>query len=146
MKKDFCIKHTSVEITYRDQVYDIHNCYEFVGLRLSFLNGTRLEILFDKIEREWIKASDPTRIIFVFQSVKYFELSKNFVVGHSSTIEELGYKDLADYDYNWLLSEEHFTGDQHFIFSFEGSEFIRASGDTVELITEFSKEPRTLYQ
>ena len=135
MKKNFQIKHTSVEIIDRNQnVYDVHNCYEFVGAKLIYGTESKVELDFRKKEGDWIKESDPNNITFVFQGVKYFELSKLFFIEQSSTIDELGYKDVTDYDYDWLMGEEHFTGEQHFIFRFLYGEHIRIFSESADLI------------
>lgn len=135
MKKDFKIKHTSVEIIDLEQhVYDLHNCYKIKGIKLiSELALTRFEVLFNKAKGEWVKESDPEKIALVFQDVKHLEFSEFFFTEHSSTIDELGFKDSKDQDYDWLMGEEHFTGEQHFIFRFENGEHIRVFAEKIEL-------------
>ncbi len=134
MKKDFIIKHTSVEIIDNNhRVYDIHNSYKFNGIVLEAATESCVKIFFEKMEGEWIKESDPGEIAFVFLDVKYLEFSKLFFIERPSTIDELGYKAPTDRDYDWLLSEDHFSGDEHFIFRFLYGEYIRVFADRVEL-------------
>lgn len=137
MEKNFLITRTSVEISYHGKVYDLHNCYKFNGISLISHIETKLEIHFDKMEEDWVKVDDPKQITFVFHGVKYLEFSKLFFLEESTTIEELGYKDPQDNDYNWLMCEEHFTGQQHFIFRFEDEEYARVWAEKIELITEY---------
>lgn len=136
MNKDFKIRHTSVEVIDAEQhVYDVHNCYKFRGINIRVDADNSLEVLFVKISGEWVKESDPSKITFVFRGVKYLEFSKLFFVEQSSTIDELGYKAPEDNDYDWLMSEEHFTGDQHFVFRFVYGEHLRIFADSIELVT-----------
>ena len=138
MTKDFQIKYTSVEVIDKDlHVYDIHNCYKFKGVALTYTSETKIEFYFEKIVGEWVKEIDPKKITFVFKGLKYLEFSKFFFIEQSSTIDELGYKAYEDVDYDWLMSEEHFTGEQHFIFRFIYGEHIRVFSERIELLKEY---------
>lgn len=139
MEKDFKIKYTSVEIIDREQhIYDIHNCYKFKGIKVTSDVESILDIFFNKISGEWVKESDPEKITFVFQGVKYLEFSKGFFIGDTTTVDEMGYKDPEDFDYDWLIGEEHFNGAQHFVFRFVYDEHIRVFAEKIELLTEYN--------
>lgn len=137
MTKNFDIKQM-IEIRDREQrVHDIHNNYDFKEVKLNSVAEARLEICFDKTEGDWVSESDPEKITFVFEGVKYLEFSKGFFTEETTTVDEMGYKDPEDFDYDWLMDEEHFTGGQHFVFRFVYDEHIRIFAERIELLTEY---------
>lgn len=118
-------------------VYDIHNCYDLHSIRLTSQNEvSELEIIFIKTKGEWVKAIDPDKVTLLFNNLKFVEFSNLFFAEFSSNVEEMGYKDPQDKDYMWLMGEEHFTGEQHFVLRLENSEHIRIYSSEVKLLID----------
>lgn len=131
MKREFKID-SHIAIMCDDYYYDLHNCYDLKGLELDS-SKQQLAINFVKLEGEWVKHEDPQRIEILFNGLKYFEVSKGFFLKTSYSLEELGFKNIEDRDYSWLLSEEQSTGSDHLFIRLENDEYIRVLSDTVEV-------------
>ncbi len=112
-----------------DHVYDIHNCYDYVGLLL--LNcGRTLELIFEP-NKDHGKGFNSIRL--QFYGISFLEFSSGFGTAFTFNVEEVGYKTSGDNDDNWLLSEGQSLNSDHLFFRFNGDEYIRVYSADADL-------------
>lgn len=124
MKRNFKIQD-SIAIQSDISYFDLHYCYDLELIRLSICNESSLEMSFGIIEEDWVSINSPKRIKIVFQNMKYLEFSPLLLSNFSPNIEEIGFKEANDHDYNWLLTEEQTDDDCHIFFRFDNEEYLR---------------------
>ncbi len=120
MIKNFELDQSSA-IIYSDDVYDLHNCYDYIGVTIVG-KSCELKIKFELII-DYGKGK-PT-LSLVFKNIKYLEFNKNFGSIKITGIEELGYKNPNDTDDSWLLNKDQATKYDHLFIRLENNEFIR---------------------
>ena len=131
MRREFKIDN-QIAIVGDDYYYDLHNCYDLKGLELDW-SKKQVAINFIKVSGEWVKHEDPSRIEILFNGVKYFEVSRDFFLKNSYSLEEIGFKNSEDKDDSWLLSEEQAAADDHLFIRLENDEYIRILSETIEI-------------
>ena len=131
MKKNFIVDQ-GVYINIKNHCYDLHNNYEFIGCNIAPFKSI-IYLTWIKLDRKWVKQSDPNKIDIVFHDILTFSISNTFMTEKVSTIQEIGYKDPDDKDLNWLNSEEHISQTYQIIFRFENDEFIRVGAEVAEV-------------
>ena len=134
MVKDFVID-SSIALKGNGFYFDLHNCYDYQGIRVETKEYSKLEVIFTKTKGDWVKSEDPEILVLVFREIKYFETSPGFFLNRCETIEEIGYKDVGDNNYDWLLMEEQANSSSSLLFRFENEEYFRAYSLKVEIIT-----------
>lgn len=129
MKKNFEIGQSN-EIIKADEIFDLHNLYDFVGI---FLKGDsrQLRILF---EPNLEHATDEPPLSFNFEAIDYLEFSPNFGAKIISGLDELGYKNPKDRNIEWLIDEKHSTPEDHLFFRMDGGDFIRVHCQNINLV------------
>lgn len=60
-----------------------------------------------------------------FSDIHYFRLDASFFSDDSDDVEELGYKDPADADMDWLLDEDEYVDGAHFVIRFGNDACLR---------------------
>ena len=130
MKKQFKIDHSiAIEM---DGIYiDLHNFYSFEGFIIDIpKNEVKLE--WTKLEK-WDGEQGDKYVCMVFENVSFFNMSDNFFKVHPKSLEEIGYKEYHDFDYDWLNNEEQSKENYHIFFRFEGDEYLRVYSETITL-------------
>lgn len=128
MRRAFEIGQSN-EVIKSGHVYDLHN--DFVPTAIVFdARSSDLRILFRKI-------SDVSGNFFalVFHEVDVLEFSGNLGAGGVSGLDEMGYKDVSDYDYEWLSGEGQSKIADHLVIRFDSGAILRvhsARADFVE--------------
>jgi hypothetical protein len=133
MKKDFKLDNSNA-IEGSAGYFDLHNDFYLKAIHLSLGVESALEMILHKRSGSWVAASTPAQIRIVFEKLLFLELSPSIVSDFSSTIEEIGYKDANDQDYDWLLGEENSTLDSHLFFMLENYEYIRVYCEKINLL------------
>jgi hypothetical protein len=133
MKKDFVIDN-SIALEGEDFYYDIHNCYSVKAIELEKGNN-QLRVVFEKGQGSWIKEDDPQTIELHFANVSFFETSHTFSENAPKDIEEMGYKNKGDFDYDYFQTEELSTEDDDFILRFINDDYVRVFADTIQILT-----------
>jgi hypothetical protein len=90
----------SNEVVASGHVYDLHN--DYVPTAIVFdAQRNDLRIAFKRLLDDGVGKS----ATLVFHEVDLLELRGNIGAGGISGVDELGYKDVDDYDYEWLSRE-----------------------------------------
>lgn len=130
MNKGFEIGQNN-EIIKAGKIYDLHNLYDFIGLVLK-PRESRLRLLFEP--NSYGKGESP--ISLIFEGINYLEFSPNLGTRSISGLDEMGYKNPEDHDYEWLMDEQQATSSDHLFFLMDGGDFVRVycrNADVVEL-------------
>lgn len=131
MKKNFIVDQ-GVYIMKDGKCFDLHNNYHFWECNIIPIKAM-IYLNWLKLERKWVNANDPTKIVMVFHNVSFFSISKDLVSEKIKTIQEIGYKEPDDKDLNWLNGDVNFESSYHIIFRFENDEFIRIEAEFAEV-------------
>lgn len=120
MKKNFVVDN-SVALEGNDFYYDLHNSYVVSNINLSPDKKT-LKIVLERLNGNWIKETDPKKIELVFENINFLDVSSNF--DHlPQGIEEIGYKNEGDFDYDWLMNED--ADNDHLVLRLVNDEYLR---------------------
>lgn len=130
MKKNFKIGQSN-EILQDSEVYDLHNLYDFAGVRVG--PNCDVEISFDEIASLTNRESTLT---LTFVGVDYLEMSPQFGTQPVRDLDEMGYKSPDDRDDQWLLTEQQAKDSDHLFFRFGGAAFIRVHSQQVRAYSE----------
>jgi hypothetical protein len=133
--------HNSIAIQIDSSYFDLHNCYDLEQIRLLVCNESSIEMSFQRTEGHWVPTDSPKRIQIVFQKIKYLEFSPFLLNNFSPNIEEVGFKEANDHDYNWLLTEEQADNDCHIFFRFENEEYLRLYCEQISFLILHSISP-----
>jgi hypothetical protein len=139
MRREFKIGQSN-EVIKAGRTYDLHN--DYVSTAIIFdARSNSLKVIFKKVAED-----DAGRhVALVFHEVDILEFSGNFGAGGASGLDEIGYKDVSDYDYEWLSGEAQSTTTDHLIIRFDSNATLRlhsARADFVEDRTLTSLEGR----
>ena len=129
MLREFTIGQSN-EVIKSDHTYDLHNDFVPTAVVMD-ARSNDLRILFRKV------ADDDTGkcVALVFHEVDVLEFSGNLGAGGLSGLDEMGYKELSDYDYEWLSGEAQSTPADHLVIRFDNGATLRvhsARADFVE--------------
>lgn len=132
MRKDFVISN-SIVLEGKDYYYDLHNCYSVKEIK--FKNKSKVsKFVFAKVQGDWVSENSPKTIEIIFSGVSYFESSNKFFKNLPEDVEEIGYKNEGDFDYDWLLNEEQSTPQDHFVLRFVNDDYVRVFADEIKLV------------
>lgn len=132
MRKDFVISN-SIALEGKDYYYDLHNCYSVKEIK--FENESHVsKFVFEKAQGDWISVNNPKTIEIIFIGVSYLETNNNFFKNLPEDIEEIGYKNEGDFDYDWLLNEEQSTSQNHFVLRFVNDDYVRIFADEIKVV------------
>lgn len=132
MRKDFVISN-SIALEGKNYYFDLHNCYSVKEIKFENEKHA-LKIVFEKVQGDWVKTNNPQTIEMIFIGVSFFETSSNLFKDLSVDIEEMGYKNEGDLDFDWLLNEEQSGPDDHFVLRFVNDDFVRVFADEIRVI------------
>lgn len=135
MVRNFKI-HNSIAIQSNSSYFDLHNCYDLESIRLLICNESSLEMNFEITDGHWVPTNSQKRIQIVFQKIKNLEFSQLLLRDFSPNIEEIGFKEANDHDYDWLLTEEQPDNDCHIFFRFENEEYLRLYCEQINFFIE----------
>jgi hypothetical protein len=119
MKKNFQLGNSN-EFLVNGQFYDVHNCFSCEGVSLLVSGDVRIR--FQPIPEF---APDGPGLELMISGITYLWFSPDFCSDELSTVQEMGYKEADDQDMDWLLGEEHWEPDMHFIIVFESGRILR---------------------
>ena len=118
MDKDFKIGQSN-ELVQGDQVFDLHNVYDFSGVTIG--PDRTLQVSFQP-NREHGKGHLP--VLLEFREVDYLLLSPGFGIRCVRDLDEMGYMGPEQDDDQWLLSEDQATEADHLLIRL-GSDYVR---------------------
>lgn len=127
MEKDFKLGQSN-ELIKGDQIYDIHNCFDFESL---VLRENDAEIVF-RPNPEYGQGSPGIKLDI--RNVDYLELSPGFRAAEVTDIDEMGYRQREDRDDRWLQTESQSKGEGDLFFRFQGGHFLRFHGSCASLL------------
>lgn len=134
MKKNFFIEIGGIDLNSEGRHYDLHNIYDFYDLKISA--SSNLLIRFS-VNSECLDLSKGTEYVYLnFEGIRCFEISKGFWAGRSKDVAEIGYKKPDDTDYEWLLTEEQASEEDHLIIRFENQEYLRVFSDRANVLAQ----------
>lgn len=121
----------SNEVVSSGHVYDLHN--DYVPTAIVFdAQRNDLRIAFKRLLDDGVGKS----ATLVFHEVDLLELRGNIGAGGISGVDELGYKDVDDYDYEWLSREGQSSASDHMVIRFDSGATLRIHGASAELIED----------
>lgn len=130
MKKNFIVDQ-AIYVNIKNNCYDLHNDYAFIACNFA-PSKSLIYLTWLRLDRKWVKASYPNKIVIVFHDILFFYISNALMTEKVTTIQEIGYKDPDDKDLDWLNDERNFTANSQIIFRFENDEFIRVGAGIAE--------------
>ena len=139
MKKNFRIDQGNALIK-GTNTFDLHNCYDFSGFSLE---AKRARLGFEP-NQEWGTGLPP--VLILFDGLECLEVNMSFFGDHPRSssdeieIDEMGYKNPDDFDYDWLLTEQQANNKDHIIFRFFGGRSIRIFASQARLKEAIGKE------
>jgi hypothetical protein len=116
------------ELLLEGQVFDLHNCYDFLGIAIA---STRCAQLWFKPNPEHTQNVD--LLVLEVRELSVLEVSKGILLGTVRDLDEVGYKNPGDKDLDWLVGERLATGRDHLIFRFGSSDHVRIHGASAGL-------------
>ena len=122
MLKDFVVADNAVDILAHGKRVDLHNDSNLTEIRFRPMeSGVEFEFT------EWTETNSEPRIVLVLQffEVDWIQISPGILIDGKGDIAELGYKEPADFDYDWLLKERDASSEAHLFIRFERDQFIR---------------------
>lgn len=128
MNKNFILAD-SVGIQVENNYYDLHNCFDLVGLEVDFIFN-KVRVRFMPHDKECSKDGDLT---ISFSGVDYLDVSPGVLKNMVRDVAEVGYKNPEDFDHDWLLAEDRMNKADHLFFRMAGDEYIRVHGDSAML-------------
>jgi hypothetical protein len=135
MKKNFKIQN-GIYINYNEEVFDLHNNYDFKGFHFNTKKDTII-LKWELNEGPWIKQSEEMAITLECRDIQNFSVSTE----NSSSlinINEIGYVFPKEEIQEWLLSEENFVDNCHLVLRFEGDNFIRIDAGAINISLNYS--------
>lgn len=135
MKRNFKIVD-SIALVFGDFYLDIHNDYDVVNISISIRQNSLIEISFERLNERWVNKNNPNKLKLIFDQIKYLDYSENLLVNFSSTIEDIGFKDKDDIDYDWIMSEDQSNIESNIFFRFEDGSYIKIYSHSATLTIE----------
>lgn len=134
MKKNFKVENGVVLDTVMSY-WDLHNCYDYIGINIKKTRDTIVvKLFFEKLANFSDSDKNRSLALLQFNSVKTLIMSNSFLTTNSSTVEEIGYKDSGDYDYDWLLTENQANQCSDLVIRLEDDEIFRINSESAEII------------
>lgn len=130
MKKQFKIDH-SIAIEMDGKYIDLHNFYSFEGFIID-IPKNEVKLKWTKLEK-WDEERGDKYVCIVFENISFFNMSDDFFKVNPKRLEEIGYKECHDFDYDWLNNEYQSKEDYHMVFRFEQDEYLRVYSEKITL-------------
>jgi hypothetical protein len=131
MEKEFVIDN-SIALEGKGFYYDLHNCYQLKEMDHDSKSAL-FTISFEKLDGDWIKEEDPKTVRMRFVMVFDVIVSPDFYKNSPRFVDELGYKNQGDDDYDFLLTEEQSIDNDDFVIRFTNDDYIRISAKRIEV-------------
>jgi len=126
MQRNFRIEQ-EVELTGEFGTLDIHNVYELKRCEPA-ADGRTLRLEFGANEHGL--PGRPPEFVLEFEGIAALELTGLPADLGDLVIERVGFKDLDDRDYAWLLEDTKLRGDEQLVFCADAGSVIRVSART----------------
>jgi hypothetical protein len=124
MKKNFKVVD-GIAIQFENFYLDLHNDYDVININIKIEEQTIVKLLFNKLNEKWVNKENPSSIVLEFEGLENLDFSENLFTTFSNTIEEIGYKDKNDKDYDWIQSESQSNIESNIFFRFENDGYIK---------------------
>lgn len=131
MKRTFSIPD-SISLEVGDLNVDLHNSFRVIGLAFNKQHHD-LVVRFGKERGEWVSPTNPTELILIFEGVTVFDHSFTDLEKVPEDLDEIGFKNPGDENYDWLLSEGQSLPSDHLVMRFTTDDYIRVFADTAKL-------------
>lgn len=133
MDKNFLLRD-SVALESETLYIDLHNFYDFKRVELLYTKDENsLELNFERNDEFNTIERNPKRVKLIFRNLQFLVFSSNYFLEFSPNVEEIGYKNPDDFDYDWLLNEEQKSQSSHLVIRFENGEYLRLFSLQIEL-------------
>ncbi len=127
MKRSFSLGRSN-EVIKDGQIHDLHN--DFLTTAITFdSRENELRVLFKR-------TSDGKSFALEFAEIDILEFSGNLGNRGVSGLDEMGYKDVNDYDYEWLSDEAQSTLSDHLVIRFDGGATLRVHGASADFFED----------
>lgn len=128
MRKNFVVRY-SVELVVGQVAYDIHNCFDYVGM--CVVRWDRCAMILSPIpEHTHIR----NFLLISFDSVNRLDISPRFEGEDLTVIEEIGYISKDEVDDRSLMTEAQASGDVDLFIRFAGNHYIRIRAQNARLV------------
>lgn len=131
MDRSFTLRD-SVVLQFQELDLDVHNTYVLDAIEEGRSDCDVLLTL-KKDPGVWVPSNYPVSFAVCFRGVSYLEHSYPILGEVPAEIDEVGFKNPDDKDYDWLLTEEQSDANDHLVFRFVNDEILRIFADIVEL-------------
>ena len=129
----------SISLRFEGIRLDLHNCYHFIGYH-HHINGRQLILTFTRSDGEWVKESDPEKLMMIHHDVTYLDIN------YLNETYEFPDDDKRLADISFFTADDRKTNDQimlqgkpknndDIIYSFVSGYYIRIGCKTIELST-----------
>lgn len=119
----------SNEVIHSGKVYDLHNDYLPTAIFVDPERNT-LRVIFKRLADDENGAS----VVLQFRDLHTLEFGGNFGASNAAGLDEMGYKDIDDYNYDWLSTESQSKESDHLVLRFDGGATIRVYCATAEIV------------
>ena len=134
MDRNFSIGQAN-ELVLDGQSFDLHNCYDFGGVVIMSTRRVQFWFTPDTEQTKNVNA-----LVIDILGIDVLEITDGIMLGTMRDLDEMGFKNPADVDLDWLMGEHHATGADHLVFSFGPREYVRVHGKRAQL----REEPNSL--
>lgn len=131
MKKNFALNDDSISFQIANHYFDVHNGFHLCGLEIDFI-AKQMTIRFSTSNTPLMDQMHE-KLTLLFRGVDFLTVNIGNIGKINCDVAELGYKQPDDFDHDWLMREKNCSSEAHLFIRFEGDEFIRIHGETVEL-------------
>lgn len=131
MQRSFRVGQSN-ELIKEGKIYDLHNDYLPTLIVFDTQKHT-LRIVFKNLTAD---CDEGKRLALVFFDVDVLEFSGNIAATGTFGVDEIGYKDVDDYDYDWLSTEAQSEGSDHLILRFDGGATLRLHSANADILEE----------
>lgn len=128
MNRDFRVGQSN-ELIKGEQIYDLHNCFDFEGLDISGTGEVRLTF-----KPNTIHGGGYSGVLVFAQGVDRLAVSPDFGPTTVKDLEEIGYKPPGDEDDNWLLNQNQAALSDDLFFRFNDGHYVRFHSERASLI------------
>jgi len=138
MITNFGIEET-ISLRLEGKNLDLHNCYHFIGYH-HHIEGRQFVLTFTKSDGDWVKASDPEKLMLIHHDVTYLDI--NYLNEDNEFPND--YKCVADITFfpaedrktnDQILLQNKPTSNDDIIYSFQPGWHIRIGCKQIELST-----------
>ncbi|HKP68703.1 MAG TPA: hypothetical protein VJV05_05430 [Pyrinomonadaceae bacterium] len=123
MNRSFAVPD-SIAIQVEDRYLDLHN--DFHLARIGRNEGEcEIMLVFEKESGEWVHRTDPAIFHICFNGVTHLKHSFEELDSVPAEVDEIGFKNPDDANYDWLMDEDEAEPTDHLVFRFVNDEYLR---------------------